>query len=78
MLDEKPPMTPEEVAHWEAVLLKLSPRTLEIFLLVAVDRLNFQQVAARLWLPTFWVRHHMTKAIIHIARNSPASAKATT
>lgn len=68
-MNAKRPITAQELAHWRAILLQLKPRTLEIFLLIAVDRFNSQQAASRLGVPAFWVRRHLLKAIEHIDQN---------
>jgi RNA polymerase sigma-70 factor (ECF subfamily) len=59
----------EELAQWEAILSKLKPRTLEIFLLSRVDRLSYSQIAVHLGTTIFNVKWHMSAAIRHVARH---------
>jgi RNA polymerase sigma factor (sigma-70 family) len=59
----------EELAQWEAILSKLKPRTLEIFLLSRVDGLTYSQIASHLGTTIFNVKWHMLSAIRHVARH---------
>ena len=59
----------EELAHWEAILSKLKPRTLEIFLLGRVDGLTYNQIASALDMTIWNVKRHMLVAIRHVARH---------
>lgn len=59
----------EELAQWEAILSKLKPRTLEVFLLSRVDNLTYNQIAAHLGMTIFNVKWHMMTAIRHVARH---------
>lgn len=59
----------EELAQWEAILSKLKPRTLEIFLLSRVDGLSYCQIAVHLGTTIFNVKWHMSSAIRHVARH---------
>ena len=59
----------EELAQWEAILSKLKPRTLEIFLLSRVDGLSYKEIASHLGMTIFNVKWHMMSAIRHVARH---------
>ena len=59
----------EELANWEAILSKLKPRTLEIFLLSRVDGLTYNQIARELEMTIWNVKRHMLIAIRHVARH---------
>lgn len=59
----------EELAAWDAILSKLKPRTLEIFLLSRVDGLTYQEIATQLDMTIWNVKKHMRKAIQHVARH---------
>ncbi|WP_454887817.1 RNA polymerase sigma factor [Sphingomonas oryzagri] len=56
----------EELAAWEAILSKLKPRTLEIFLLSRVDGLTYLEIANHLDMTIWNVKKHMRKAIQHV------------
>ena len=58
----------DELAAWEAILSKLKPRTLEIFLLSRVDGFTYNEVAAKLGMTIWNVKKHMRKAIQHVER----------
>lgn len=57
-----------ELEHYRRVLIRLKPKTLEIFLLHRVDGLTYSEIGARLGLSEGGVKRHMVKAIAHIAR----------
>jgi RNA polymerase sigma-70 factor (ECF subfamily) len=59
----------QELAHWETILSKLKPRTLEIFLLGRVDGLTYNQIATTLDMTIWNVKRHMLIAIRHVARH---------
>ena len=59
----------DELATWEAILSKLKPRTLEIFLLSRVDGLTYQEIATQLGMTIWNVKANMRKAIQHVERH---------
>lgn len=59
----------EELAHYEAVLRQLRPRTLEVFLLSRVDGYSYKEIATRLGISVWSVKRDMLKAIAHLDRN---------
>lgn len=59
----------EELAHWQAILGELKPRTLEIFLLSRVDGFSYKEIADRFGMTVWNVHRHMRKAIAHVARH---------
>lgn len=65
-----PPLDPEALAHYRAVLETLSPRTREVFLLSRVDGLNERQIARALGMWRWSVRRHMVQAMAALARGS--------
>lgn len=58
----------QQLAHYREVLLKLKPKTLEIFLLHRLDGLTYKEIGARLSMSEGGVKRHMVKAIAHITR----------
>jgi RNA polymerase sigma-70 factor (ECF subfamily) len=50
-----------------AGLMRLSPRTREVFLLHRVDGLKHREIAARLGISTSAVEKHVAKAALHLA-----------
>lgn len=54
--------------HYEKVLLRLKPKTLEIFLLHRAEHLTYKQIGERLGMSEGGVKRHMIKAIAHIDR----------
>lgn len=53
---------------YESALLKLTPRTREIFLLHRRDGFTYAQIAAKMSLSVSGVEKHMMKAIAHLDR----------
>jgi len=56
-----------ELERWKGILLKLPPRTLEIFLLNRLDGLSYLDIAQRQNIPFWVVKKQMLKAIRHLA-----------
>lgn len=56
----------EELDHYERLLRKLAPRTLEVFLLSRLDGLRYAEIAERLGISVWAVKREMMKAITHI------------
>jgi RNA polymerase sigma factor (sigma-70 family) len=57
----------QELQRWKEILLKLPPRTLDIFLLNRIDGRSYREIASDLSLPLWMVQKHMLKAIRHLA-----------
>lgn len=58
----------QTLARYEAVLMKLKPRTREIYLLHRLDGLSYAQIAKELRLSVSAIEKQMMKAIAHIDR----------
>jgi RNA polymerase sigma-70 factor (ECF subfamily) len=59
----------QELLEWEAILARLKPLTLEIFLLSRLDGHTYSDIATRLNMTVWNVKRHMTTAIAHVERN---------
>jgi len=57
----------QELARWKSILLRLPPRTLDIFLLNRVEGFSYREIAETMGLPLWMVQKQMLKAIRHIA-----------
>lgn len=58
----------QRLAYYEAALLRLKPKTLQIFLLSRVEGLGYRQIAQRMEMSEGGIKRHMVKAIHHLAR----------
>jgi RNA polymerase sigma factor (sigma-70 family) len=58
------------LARLEAAMLRLKPRTREIFLAHRIDGYSYAEIAARTGLSVKAVEKHMSRAIAHIDRHS--------
>jgi RNA polymerase sigma-70 factor (ECF subfamily) len=56
----------QELAHYDAVLRQLKPKTLQIFLLSRVDGFTYKEIAGQLSMSVWGVKRQMLKAIAHI------------
>ncbi|HEY2660396.1 MAG TPA: RNA polymerase sigma factor [Caulobacteraceae bacterium] len=58
----------EKLDQYDAVLVRLRPKTREIFLLHRIEGLTYGQIAAKTGLSQSGVEKHMMKAIAHLDR----------
>ena len=77
-IDDAPPPAPDQVAaleardtlrRLEAAILRLKPRTREIFLAHRIDGFSYAEIANRTGLSVKAVEKHMSRAILYLNRN---------
>lgn len=59
----------EELGHWAAILRRLPPRTLDVFLLSRCDGFTYKEIADHIGISVWSVKRHMTKALAHLDQN---------
>jgi RNA polymerase sigma-70 factor (ECF subfamily) len=62
----------EALARWRAILARLAPLTLEIFLLNRIEGYSYRAIATMKDLPLWAVQKHMLRAIRHITVHQDA------
>ncbi|WP_157220834.1 RNA polymerase sigma factor [Flavisphingomonas formosensis] len=58
----------EELERYRALLSRMKPKTLEIFILHRIEGLTYKQIGERLRMSEGGVKRHMIKAIAYVAR----------